>query len=233
MAVSGVIFKTKLDAVVPIEPDVLPPVRPRKKPLKFWPIGEDGAALAGPPSASALPGLVDVDDETRNTVATYEMVATALDGAIAVTSDAINPLKAQIAGLQVEAAQLKGVVAELRSQIAQIAFIQERLSIDRQGRPGQPGLRGRDGPPGVRGERGERGEPGRPAPAVIEWRPDPEAFTIQAVLSDGSTGPMIALRSLFEAYDAAASLLDDRDIAAASAEARAELERQTESHWAK
>jgi hypothetical protein len=52
-------------------------------------------------------------------------------------------------------------------------------------------------------------------------------------MSDGSTGAPLNLMALFASYDRATAVLDDRDLASAAAEARAETERQTESHWAR
>ena len=102
------------------------------------------------------------------------------------------------------------------------------------GRDGARGVPGRDGQQGPIGPRGERGERGQAARAIVEWRPDPVAFTIQAVLSDGSVGPMIALRSLFESYDAAVSLIEDRDLTEAAQTARALAEQEAErARWAR
>jgi hypothetical protein len=129
-------------------------------------------------------------------------------------------------------------IGALKNENQALRLILENLRITQRGERGIDGDRGppgRDGRDGVGqiGPRGERGERGKPAVAVVEWRPDPEAFTVQALLSDGTTGPMIALRSLFEAYHNATSWIEDADIVQAAHEARVENERQIEaSHWA-
>jgi hypothetical protein len=69
------------------------------------------------------------------------------------------------------------------------------------------GKRGTRGIPGARGERGEAGPagrdgvPGAPAPAIAAWEIDRENYAIVPLMSDGSTGPPIALRSLFEQFN--------------------------------
>lgn len=56
----------------------------------------------------------------------------------------------------------------------------------RQGRVGKPG------------ERGERGIPGPPGPTIREWLF--KDFAVVPVMSDGSAGPPLDLRELFEIY---------------------------------
>jgi predicted NodU family carbamoyl transferase len=52
--------------------------------------------------------------------------------------------------------------------------------------------------------------------------------------STGERGPAIALLALFQAYDAAVSVIEDREIVAAAQEARTEAERQAEAaRWAR
>lgn len=199
---------------------------------KFWPVivddDEPAFASAFPPPASS-----DLDEATRNSVACVGLVFEAFEGAAALVGDGIRPLKAKIAELQIENERFKAIAAELRSKLAQVEFVAERLSIDHKGPPGLQGLRGRDGPPGPRGEKGAEGVKGKPAPLIVGCRTDPEAFTVQALLSDGSVAPPLNLMGLFQTYNSAASLLDDRDVAAAAAEARAETEAQTEAGWAR
>ena len=56
---------------------------------------------------------------------------------------------------------------------------------------------------GQRGVAGERGAPGRDAPRFVGWVVDRGAFTVAPKLSDGSTGPVLELRALFEDDEAA------------------------------
>lgn len=230
MSDTGIIRKTTTSVRLPAVDAAPPPVTPRHK---FWIVGDDSASGDGPPSASAF---ADLDDATSNIPATYGMVALALDGAVAITGDAVRPLRVKLAGMEVENAQLRGTIAELRAKLSEIDFVVERLKIDRRGPPGVKGERGRDGrdgPPG-RGERGERGEKGAPAPVITAWEARPEAFEIVPVFSTGERGPPIALLALFQAYDAATSVLDDRDLATAAVEARDLAEREAEAaRWAK
>ena len=144
-----------------------------------------------------------------------------------------DELRSEISELKLENARARALVAELKSQVSELAFVSERLRIEARGPVGERGSRGRDGPPGPRGERGSRGERGQAAPAVIEWRPDPEAFAIQAILADGSIGPMIALRSLFESYHAATSWVEDADLveAARASRAQADAEAEAAARW--
>jgi hypothetical protein len=230
---TNAIRKITLDARVPAEPDaVLSPAKPRqKKPQWFTPILEPGEIrdVSTPP--------LDVDEAMLSTPANYAMVVEVLDASVALISERVAPLRVKLAGLEVENAQLRGLVAELKAKLSELDFITERLRVENKGPPGMKGERGRDGRDGAlgpRGERGERGEKGKPAPLIIGWRTDPEAFTVQALLSDGSVAPPLNLMGLFQAYDSATGVLDDRDVAAAAEEARTEAERQAEAaRWTK
>jgi hypothetical protein len=62
------------------------------------------------------------------------------------------------------------------------------------GRAGKPGANGE------RGEQGERGLPGQAGPTILAWQIDPERYCATALLSDGSEGPALELRPLFERY---------------------------------
>jgi hypothetical protein len=58
---------------------------------------------------------------------------------------------------------------------------------------------GRAGKPGANGERGEKGERGLPGQAgLTSWQIDPERYRATPLLSDGSEGPALELRPLFE-----------------------------------
>jgi hypothetical protein len=192
------------------------------------------AIIKSPSAPSVAAGL---SAATLARPATMGDVAEALDTAIAIDRDGDELFRAKIGELRNLISDLKGELTEARHEIRELKLIQESLRISTRGESGRDGARGvpgRDGQQGPIGPRGERGERGLPAPAIVEWRPDPEAFTVQALLSDGSTGPMIALRSLFEAYHNATSWIEDADIVQAAHQARVENERQIEaSRWAK
>ena len=65
------------------------------------------------------------------------------------------------------------------------------------------GKQGDKGEPGVKGDRGAvgvRGEKGTDAPVIKRWQIDRTAFVAVPVMSDGSDGPPLQLRSLFEQF---------------------------------
>jgi hypothetical protein len=66
--------------------------------------------------------------------------------------------------------------------------------LSRQGRPGRKGETGASGP---RGEKGEKGEPG---PMIVSWMVDRERYRAIPFCADGSSGPELNLRGLFEQY---------------------------------
>jgi hypothetical protein len=59
------------------------------------------------------------------------------------------------------------------------------------------GRRGRMGPMGPRGERGAKGDSG---PTILDWEIDREAYQAVPIMSDGTLGPPLALRDLFEQF---------------------------------
>jgi hypothetical protein len=65
---------------------------------------------------------------------------------------------------------------------------------------GRDGKDGATGPRGERGERGSIGPRGEPAPAICGWRVDHVAYTAVPLLSDGSEGAPLELRSLFKQF---------------------------------
>jgi hypothetical protein len=182
----------------------------------------------------------DLSETARASAATMGDVCEALDAAIATGLDGESALRekiaearSQIARLELENAQLRASFAELRAKVNELSFVQERLQIDRRGRPGVGGPRGADGPRGEVGQRGEKGEPGRPAPVVVGWETRPDAFEVVPIYSDGERGPPINLLALFQAYHSATEWLEDADLEQAAAASRAEAERQAEaSRWA-
>jgi hypothetical protein len=63
-----------------------------------------------------------------------------------------------------------------------------------------PGKRGIAGLKGERGPQGVRGEPGLSGATIRGWKIDREHYTATPLLSDGTEGPPLELRVLFEQY---------------------------------
>jgi hypothetical protein len=62
---------------------------------------------------------------------------------------------------------------------------------------GKPGIKG---PQGERGERGQKGDKGDPGLTILHWEIDRPNYQVVPVMSDGSEGPALALRGLFEQF---------------------------------
>jgi hypothetical protein len=60
------------------------------------------------------------------------------------------------------------------------------------------GARGERGSPGPRGAKGEKGDPG---PHIVGWQIDRANYQTIPVMSDGTEGPPLELRCLFEQFD--------------------------------
>jgi hypothetical protein len=67
----------------------------------------------------------------------------------------------------------------------------------KSGPAGKAGLRGDKGDPG---ERGPAGAPGLPAREFASWVIDRRNYTIIPVMADGSHGPPMVVRDLFEQF---------------------------------
>jgi len=103
-------------------------------------------------------------------------------------------------------------------QLFDIVALNGGSFIARRDAPGEcPGdgwqLLARQGQRGDRGERGARGEAGPPGPpgtpgeahpTFKSWKLDRERYTATPVMTDGTEGPPLDLRGLFEAYHAEA-----------------------------
>ena len=66
---------------------------------------------------------------------------------------------------------------------------------------------GKAGPRGERGIKGQRGERGEAAPAIHAWEIDRARYVATPIMSDGSSGPALELRALFEQF-----LLETSDV---------------------
>jgi hypothetical protein len=69
---------------------------------------------------------------------------------------------------------------------------------------GSKGERGERGERGLRGSRGPRAEPEQPV-TIVNWLVEPERFRASPLLSNGSVGVCLELRSLFEMYQSQTS----------------------------
>jgi hypothetical protein len=69
-----------------------------------------------------------------------------------------------------------------------------------RGETGLLGPRGESGMPGPRGERGDKGERGEAGTTIDAWLLYRERYRASPRMSDGSVGPMLELRELFEQF---------------------------------
>jgi Collagen triple helix repeat (20 copies) len=66
--------------------------------------------------------------------------------------------------------------------------------------PGRHGKQGEQGPPGPAGPKGIKGDRGEAAPRLVSWHIDRKSYIATPVLADGSRGPELELRELFEQF---------------------------------
>jgi hypothetical protein len=141
-------------------------------------------------------------------------------------------IREQARDLRKEISDLKAALIEARHETRELKLIQESLRISTRGesgRDGSRGIQGRDGLQGPIGPRGERGEQGKPAPTIAAWSTDDAAFTATPIMADGSTGPALRLRGMFEVYDEAADASEAAEEADAARAQRAVVEREAEA----
>jgi hypothetical protein len=60
--------------------------------------------------------------------------------------------------------------------------------------------RGVKGERGLRGSRGDKGDKGETGATAVAWKIDRERYRASPLMSDGTVGPMLELRPLFEQY---------------------------------
>ena len=111
--------------------------------------------------------------------------------------------------LKLALAELRAEHAETKSRVAVAAHTVERLTIDRTGPKGErgpPGADGREGRPGAPGPKGNRGQKGF---TVAAWEIDVENYRVVPQFDDGSNGPAICMRALFEQAYVDGALTDD------------------------
>jgi hypothetical protein len=179
----------------------------------------------------ALAGMSPEAREEPATIANIFEIAvdialrTYFDGQ-ADTNASLRTMRAALAESQLENAQLRATIAEIRAKQNEHEFVLERLKIEKRGPPGVKGERGRDGAEGSRGETGQRGERGPPGPRVVAFETDDSAFVAVELLSTGQKGASLNLRGMFESYHAQVegeAVEEEREAAAAS---RAVIERE-------
>src|SRR5262249_37409995 len=66
--------------------------------------------------------------------------------------------------------------------------------------PGKRGAAGDRGPQGERGPSGVAGPPGKDAAQITGWRIDRASYAAFPMMSDGTDGPPLELRALFEQF---------------------------------
>ena len=66
--------------------------------------------------------------------------------------------------------------------------------------PGKRGVAGLKGERGERGAKGDKGDPGPSAQTIRGWHIDRERYVATPVMSDGSIGPALELRDLFQQF---------------------------------
>jgi hypothetical protein len=217
--------------IIPLDHEVR-----KRRPLGLAPVGADDSSYL-PLVAEAF---ANISPEGRAAPATVENTIDILDIAIRATFDGddnlyglIVALRGQVSELKLENARARALVAELKSQVSELAFVSERLRVEARGPAGERGPLGRDGPPGPRGETGRRGERGEAAPAIVAWEIDDSAFVAYPLLSTGHKGPGLHLRGMFEVYN---EQVNDTDAAAevdAAARSREAARREVEAKdWA-
>jgi hypothetical protein len=59
---------------------------------------------------------------------------------------------------------------------------------------------GKRGAAGEKGERGPRGDAGASGATIVGWKIDRERYVATPIMSDGSDGPPLELRGLFEQF---------------------------------
>jgi hypothetical protein len=59
---------------------------------------------------------------------------------------------------------------------------------------------GKRGAPGEKGERGPRGDAGASGATIVGWKIERERYVATPIMSDGSEGPPLELRGLFEQF---------------------------------
>jgi len=116
--------------------------------------------------------------------------------------DRVDELRKESLSLRTALAELKAEHAEVKTQFGVAAHKLERLTITHKGDPGErgpQGVDGREGRPGAQGAKGSRGQKGY---TVCGWEIDAVNYRAIPEFDDGTMGPALCLRAMFEQFDA-------------------------------
>ena len=192
---------------------VVPLDKHRRQPLGFTPVIEeperggidDGEPIVAPDGRDLQRGpFYNLREQDRSFLeeksAPYGVVYLAINAVVSIayaiekTLKEKSPRRARSAEIQLENAQLKAALAEIKANRTS-TIILERLKIENKGPPGPKGERGRDGRDGkgLMGPRGEPGPRGLPAPMIVGWRIDSDRYLVTPQYGDGSSGPPLNL----------------------------------------
>ena len=92
---------------------------------------------------------------------------------------------------------LQKEIAALRAELIARDEQLMKLRTGPQGARGVTGTKGDHGPCGPQGEIGPAGQPGA---TIVQWDLDRKRYSVWPVMSDGTTGPELKLRELFEQF---------------------------------
>jgi hypothetical protein len=103
-------------------------------------------------------------------------------------------------GIYAEVDKLHDAVRAYRERVAMLEG-QLRAMTDLKGVPGKQGERGARGEPGRPGAQGAKGDAGAPGAAAPYWAGATiDGLTMTAVMSNGTLGPRISLKEMFEEF---------------------------------
>jgi hypothetical protein len=210
-----VVYKGRPNALVFAKPEP-PPIKTRRRPLGLRPApgDSDPSERDAPPGLAPVINLADYDRNHLDAPAPMEFVYECLNGAASMTQTSHQSLKAKIAEARNEISELKAALIEARHEVRELKLVQESLRISTRGESGRDGARGvpgRDGQQGPAGPAGPAGPRGEAAAKIATWIINEADFTATPIMSDGSNGPVLFLRALFEAYHNAATWMEDAD----------------------
>ena len=202
---------------------VVPLDKHRRQPLGLTPVIEeperggidDGEPIVGPDGTDLQRGpFYNLREQDRSFLeeksAPYGVVYLVINAVVSIAYAIEKTLKEKIAAqgakfaeIQLENAQLKAALAEIKAKQNEHEFILERLKIENKGPPGPKGERGRDGRDGkgLMGPRGEPGPRGLPAPMIVGWRIDSDRYLVTPQYGDGSSGPPLNLSAFVSDAD--------------------------------
>jgi hypothetical protein len=173
----GVMFKTE----TPTPEPVVPP------PLDVDP--EVARYLTPDMNQIASVGLVHL---------THSLIETDL---IAPLQNTVRDLRAEVAGLKLALAELRADHAATKGDLGVAAHKLERLTLTHKGPPGERGPQGCDGREGRPGPPGPRGNRGQRTAEIVAWSVDFDNYTATPEFFDGSSGPPLNLRGMFQRYN--------------------------------